>query len=81
MEHRQDRGNPRDRERLTVPIYTYLCPACGNVFEELRSIADDSDVMCPIAPCVGIGGKIPSQVSRPQGGDTPIHFRNRRENR
>lgn len=72
-----------------MPIYTNKCTVCGHVFEDMRSIS------APNPPCPntdanevvqgGVCGqptvRIPSPVSRPQGGDTPIHYRNRRENR
>ncbi len=71
-----------------MPTYTYRCtdPNCGFVFEEMNTIANGDTAYCP---CAGPGGgscgtkavKIPSQVSRPLGGDTPIHYRNRKENR
>lgn len=60
-----------------MPIYTYRCQTCEHRFEEFRSLADGDTCDCPIALCGGTGIKVPSPVSRPLGGDTPIHYRNR----
>lgn len=31
-----------------MPLYDYLCEACGKKFEDLRSIAERKDAPCPI---------------------------------
>jgi putative FmdB family regulatory protein len=31
-----------------VPLYDYLCEACGKKFEEFRSIAERKNAPCPI---------------------------------
>ena len=70
-----------------MPIYTYRCTACGNVFEELLPMSAPPPA-CPAMLTNEQGGhysceqatvKIPSPVSRPLGGDTPIHHRNWKE--
>ena len=72
-----------------MPIYTFRCTRCEHVFEELQTISA-TPPPCPYEiagpgggtePCAAPTVKVPSAVSRPLGGDTPIHFRNRRENR
>jgi hypothetical protein len=73
-----------------MPIYTLKCSSCGHVFEDLLSISAENPP-CPALLTGDLGTlahtcgqptmKIPSQVSRPLGGDTPLHYRNRKENR
>jgi putative FmdB family regulatory protein len=30
-----------------MPLYEYLCPKCGDVFEELRKSVNDGEAPCP----------------------------------
>jgi putative FmdB family regulatory protein len=30
-----------------MPIFEYRCNKCGNEFEEIRSVKDDSPITCP----------------------------------
>jgi putative FmdB family regulatory protein len=34
-------------EDAPMPMYDYLCPHCGEAFEELRSIAERKTAECP----------------------------------
>jgi len=75
-----------------MPFYTNKCTICGHVFEDMRSISAPNPP-CPAVvaqteglpqdgttQCEGPTVRIPSPVSRPLGGPTPIYYRNRREN-
>lgn len=58
-----------------MPIYDYECPACGHRSEEMHPVAGSSDPI--ICPCGTEMKKVPSRVSPPQGGPTPVFFPNR----
>lgn len=72
-----------------MPVYAYRCTSCGHIFEEMMGMKDPNPA-CPrvldhittmsgdaAVICLGESVKVPSPVSRPLGGDTPIHYRDR----
>ncbi len=50
-----------------MPIYEFLCSACGHKFEQLvSSMSDDADRTCP--QCAGLAKKQLSTFSAHSGG-------------
>lgn len=54
------------KERITVPIYEFVCQACGNEFEQILSFSDNSTPAC--SKCGS--DQVVRQVGRPA-----IHFK------